>query len=238
MGARASTCCDAWPWGWSLYFKVADRPIHLLFSCDLLYQRVSSLIARHVAVGGNPLHGDCMTSSEGGKSSRWVVVVDGSQGHTPTSILSLEVLACLNWSSLFLKEHSNSTVVIHLLPSLAIAFAISQVFQTPFSLSRRMNLQVCFGDLPLSLYLFLCLCLSVCLPVSLSVCLSPSLSFPMTLPPSPSLPTFVYVSLLTFLPLPTLSLASIPSYHPFCLSICLFSLFLSLLADSRQVIVG
>ena len=58
-----------------LHLRVAGGPIHLLFWCALLCQRVSSLIARHVAVGGNPLQGDCMASAEGGKSSRQVIVV-------------------------------------------------------------------------------------------------------------------------------------------------------------------
>ena len=37
-----------------LHLRVADRPTHLLFCHALLCQRVSSLIARHFAVGGNP----------------------------------------------------------------------------------------------------------------------------------------------------------------------------------------
>ena len=53
-----------------LYLEVAGRLIDLLFYCALLCLSVSSLIARHVAVGGNPLQGDCMASAEEGKSSR------------------------------------------------------------------------------------------------------------------------------------------------------------------------
>ena len=53
-----------------LHLRVAGRPIHLLFCYAFLWQRVSSLIARHITVGGNPLQGDCMASAEGGKSSR------------------------------------------------------------------------------------------------------------------------------------------------------------------------
>ena len=37
------------------HLRVAGRPIHLLFSCALHCQSVSSVIARHFAVEGNPL---------------------------------------------------------------------------------------------------------------------------------------------------------------------------------------
>ena len=57
-----------------LHLRVASGPIHLLLCCAFLCQRVSSLVARHVAVGGNPLQGDCMASTKGGKSSRQVIV--------------------------------------------------------------------------------------------------------------------------------------------------------------------
>ena len=49
------------------YSGPARRPIHLLFCCAHPHQRASCLTARHVAVGGNPLQGDCMVSTEGGK---------------------------------------------------------------------------------------------------------------------------------------------------------------------------
>ena len=40
-----------------LHLRVAGGPIHLLLCCAFLCQRVSSLIARHVAAGWNPLQG-------------------------------------------------------------------------------------------------------------------------------------------------------------------------------------
>ena len=57
-----------------LHIRVAGGPVHLFLCCAFLCQRVSSLVARRVAVGGNPLHGDRMASAKGGKSSRQVVV--------------------------------------------------------------------------------------------------------------------------------------------------------------------
>ena len=58
-----------------LHLRVAGGPVHFLLCCAFLCQRVSSLIARHVAVGGNPLQGDGMAFAEREKSSRQVVVV-------------------------------------------------------------------------------------------------------------------------------------------------------------------
>ena len=43
-----------------LHLRETGRPISLLFCFALLCQRVSSLVARHVAVGGNPLQGVCL----------------------------------------------------------------------------------------------------------------------------------------------------------------------------------
>ena len=63
-----------------LHLRVAGGPIHLLFSCAFLCQKVSSLIARHIAVGGNPLQDECVASAEGGKTSRQVVVVSAPIG--------------------------------------------------------------------------------------------------------------------------------------------------------------
>ena len=57
------------------HVSLAGRPVHLLFCCTLLCQRVSSLMARHIEVEGNPLQGDCMASAEGGKSTKQVVLV-------------------------------------------------------------------------------------------------------------------------------------------------------------------
>ena len=48
-------------------FGVAGRSVHLLLCSALLCQGVSSLIAEHVAVGGNSLPSDCVTCAEGGE---------------------------------------------------------------------------------------------------------------------------------------------------------------------------
>ena len=70
LGAHACTCCVAWPRGWYYHLRVAGRPIHFHFCC-VLCQRVSRLVARHIAVGGNPLQDNCMTSAKGGKSNQF-----------------------------------------------------------------------------------------------------------------------------------------------------------------------
>ena len=46
-----------------LHLGVAAGPIHLLFFCAFLCQGVSSLVARHVAVGGNPLLARAISTS-------------------------------------------------------------------------------------------------------------------------------------------------------------------------------
>ena len=57
-----------------LHLRVAGGPVHLLLCCAFLCQRVSNLVARHVAVGWNPLQDDRIASAKGGKSSRQVAV--------------------------------------------------------------------------------------------------------------------------------------------------------------------
>ena len=54
-------------------FRVAGRPVHLLFRSAFLCQGVSSLISEHVAVGWNPLQGYCVTCAEGGKRGGQIV---------------------------------------------------------------------------------------------------------------------------------------------------------------------
>ena len=44
------------------HLRVASGPIRLLLCRAFSCQRVSSFVARHVAVGGIPLKGDCMAS--------------------------------------------------------------------------------------------------------------------------------------------------------------------------------
>ena len=42
-------------------FRVAGRSVHLLFCSAVLCQGVSSVVAKHIAVGGNPLQSNCVT---------------------------------------------------------------------------------------------------------------------------------------------------------------------------------
>ncbi|KAL8625736.1 hypothetical protein ACOMHN_044011 [Nucella lapillus] len=45
----------------------------MLFCSAFLCQGVSSFIAKHVAVGGHPLQGDCVTCAEGGERGGQIV---------------------------------------------------------------------------------------------------------------------------------------------------------------------
>ena len=56
-----------------LGLMVGGGPVHLLLRCALFCQAVSSFVASHIAVRGNPLQGDSVSLAYGGKGGGQVV---------------------------------------------------------------------------------------------------------------------------------------------------------------------